>query len=78
MRGKDTLILIAGNKLDCKEQRQVTKEDADKLASELGVCLFETSAKEGINVKPLFQKLVTSLPGLENTDIAIASDGIII
>jgi hypothetical protein len=30
---------------------------------------FETSAKTGDNVKGLFKKMASSLPGLENTDL---------
>jgi len=43
--------------------RQVTPEDLDKRAKELGVMFIETSAKAGHNVKTLFKKIAMALPG---------------
>jgi Fe2+ transport system protein B len=42
---------------------QVTPEDLDKRAKELGVMSIETSAKAGHNVKALFKKIAMALPG---------------
>jgi hypothetical protein len=42
---------------------QVTPEDVDKRAKELGVMSIETSAKAGHNVKALFKKIAMALPG---------------
>lgn len=42
---------------------QVTPEDLDKRAKELGVMSIETSAKAGHNVKTLFKKIALALPG---------------
>lgn len=44
---------------------QVTPEDLDKRAKELGVMSIETSAKAGHNVKTLFKKIAMALPGAE-------------
>lgn len=43
--------------------RQVTAEDLDRRAKELGVLSIETSAKAGHNVKNLFKKIALALPG---------------
>lgn len=43
--------------------RQVSPEDLDKRAKELGVMSIETSAKAGHNVKTLFKKIALALPG---------------
>ena len=43
--------------------RQVTPEDLDKRAKELGIMSIETSAKAGHNVKTLFKKIAMALPG---------------
>jgi hypothetical protein len=43
--------------------RQVTPEDLEKRAKELGVLSLETSAKAGHNVKALFRKIALALPG---------------
>jgi len=44
-------------------RRQVTPEDLDKRAKELGVMSIETSARVGHNVKTLFKKIAMALPG---------------
>ena len=43
--------------------RQVSTEDGDHKAREEGVLFVETSAKAGFNIKALFRKLATALPG---------------
>ncbi|XP_034044000.1 RAB3D, member RAS oncogene family, a [Thalassophryne amazonica] len=51
-------VVLIGNKLDLEEDRQVSTEDGQKLATELGFEFFEASAKDNINVKQVFDKLV--------------------
>lgn len=62
-RGQDVIIVLVGNKTDLNDKRQVTPEDLDKRAKELGVMSIETSAKAGHNVKTLFKKIALALPG---------------
>ncbi|WVQ86125.1 GTP-binding protein ryh1 [Cryptococcus sp. DSM 104549] len=62
-RGQDVIIVLVGNKTDLNDKRQVTPEDLDKRAKELGVMSIETSAKAGHNVKALFKKIALALPG---------------
>ena len=45
--------------------RQVSVEEGEEKAREKGVLFIETSAKAGYNIKPLFRKLATTLPGME-------------
>ena len=40
-----------GNKNDCPEKKVVNIEDAQKFAEQIGIQLFETSAKDNINVE---------------------------
>ena len=40
-----------GNKNDCPEKKVVQIEDAQKFAEQIGIQLFETSAKDNINVE---------------------------
>ena len=44
-------IVLIGNKIDNVKERKITKEQGEKIASEIGTKFFETSAKtgEGIN-----------------------------
>ena len=43
--------LTVGNKNDCPEKKVVQADDAQKFAEQIGVQLYETSAKENINVE---------------------------
>ncbi len=44
-------------------------EEGEEKAKEEGILFIETSAKAGYNVKPLFRKLATALPGMESTAV---------
>ncbi|KAL7404082.1 hypothetical protein ABVT39_009242 [Epinephelus coioides] len=54
-------VVLVGNKLDLEEDRQVPTEDAQRLATELGFQFFEASAKDNVNVKQVFDKLVDAI-----------------
>ncbi|KAG9133515.1 hypothetical protein Leryth_026177 [Lithospermum erythrorhizon] len=45
--------------------RQVSIEDGEAKSKESNIMFIETSAKAGFNIKPLFRKIATSLPGME-------------
>lgn len=67
-RGSDVIIMLVGNKTDLAERRQVSTEDGEQKAKEMNVMFIETSAKTGYNVKNLFRRVASSLPGMENED----------
>ncbi|KAL7721179.1 ras-related protein Rap-1b [Entamoeba marina] len=48
-------IVIAGNKIDLENERQVTIEEGQQLADKWDVDFIECSAKEAININELFQ-----------------------
>lgn len=48
------LCLKVGNKNDDPERKVVETEDAYKFAGQMGIQLFETSAKENVNVEEMF------------------------
>ncbi len=54
--------------------RQVSVEEAEEHAKEEGILFMETSAKAGYNIKPLFRKLATALPGTLPATIAAGSN----
>ncbi|KAL6008281.1 Ras-related protein RABH1b [Asimina triloba] len=71
-RGSDVIIVLVGNKTDLADKRQVSIEEGEAKAQELGVMFIETSAKAGFNVKrsqwncqALFRKIAAALPGME-------------
>lgn len=65
-RGNDVIMVLVGNKTDSSEKRQVSVEEGEDKASKEGIMFIETSAKAGFNIKALFRKLATSLPGMES------------
>lgn len=63
-RGNDVVICLVGNKTDLgNDKRQVSTEEGEERAKKDGLMFMECSAKAGYNVKSLFRKLATSLPG---------------
>ena len=63
-RGNDVVICLVGNKTDLgNDKRQITTEEGEEKANKSGLLFMECSAKAGYNVKSLFRKLATSLPG---------------
>jgi Ras-related protein Rab-6A len=63
-RGTDVVICLVGNKTDLgNDKRQVSTEEGEEKAKKDNLLFVEVSAKAGYNVKSLFRKLATSLPG---------------
>ena len=63
-------IVLIGNKIDNVQERKISREQGDKIASEIGVKFFETSAKtgEGINESVFFlvKKIFENDPEVKN------------
>mmetsp|Transcript_7880 Transcript_7880/g.9035 ORF Transcript_7880/g.9035 Transcript_7880/m.9035 type:complete len:240 (-) Transcript_7880:741-1460(-) len=74
-RGDDVVIMLVGNKTDMSDDRQVSVNEGEEHAKKENVLFIETSAKAGYNVKALFRKLATALPGMENH--SLTPDGMI-
>ena len=55
-------IVVVGNKIDLKENRVITKEEAEKYCKEKNYDYFEVSAKEGTNINNLLYTSIASLP----------------
>ena len=53
--------LLLGNKCDEIDKRAVPQEDAKKYADEKKIDFFEVSAKDNINLKEAFEKIVSLL-----------------
>ncbi len=54
-------IVLAGNKCDLEDERQVTKQEAGDLAKQWAVPMYETSALARINVEEVFFDLVREI-----------------
>ena len=48
------VLIVAGNKSDLAEKREVSNVEAETLATRLNAFYLETSAKDGENVKEIF------------------------
>ena len=66
--GKENLpIILVGNKCDFPaDQKKVTTEEGEEKANEFKIPFYETSCKEGINVKEVFDKLIEEISILKN------------
>ena len=61
--GKENLcIILVGNKCDLSgDKREVSFKQGQKKSNELGIPFFETSCKDGINIKEVFEKLIEDI-----------------
>ena len=53
--------ILIGNKLDMNDNRNVNKEDIEQFCLENNINYFETSAKNNINIKEVFNKMIELL-----------------
>lgn len=51
-------VILVGNKCDMEDERVISFERGKQLADSLGLEFFETSAKDNINVRAVFERLV--------------------
>ena len=56
----NAFIIVTGNKIDQKNKRQVTQEEAEKFCNERGLSYVETSALTGEGIKKLFDMITKS------------------
>jgi len=71
LRSKDkekVPMVLVGNKCDLSKERQVSKEEGQKLAASWGCPFFETSAKEKINNEECFFQVVRQIRAMEDSD----------
>jgi len=61
MQNKDFPLILIGNKLDLKNQREISEEEGTKEAEKYKTEYFETSAIEGINVEKPFDELLNKI-----------------
>jgi len=54
-------MVLAGNKCDLEDERQVSMAEGQDLAKSFGCAFFETSAKSRINVEEAFYQLVREI-----------------
>ncbi|XP_074115539.1 RAS oncogene family member Rab21 [Cotesia typhae] len=57
MLGDDVCLAIAGNKVDLEKDRNVSIEEAEEYAKQVGAVHFHTSAKQNRNIEEMFLDL---------------------
>jgi small GTP-binding protein len=58
---QEAVVMLLGNKCDISKERQVRREDGEKLAADYNVPFLETSAKTGMNVDLVFEAAAREL-----------------
>ncbi len=58
-------ICIVGSKCDLEEQREVSTQDGEALASAFNALFFECSAKMNVNIEEVFRGLAQAVPMAE-------------
>ena len=69
LRDDDVLLILAGNKADLADQRQVTAQEAQEYANKRNIMYFEVSARQGTNITNCFNQLAKKLTGIETNPI---------
>ena len=64
---ENSKCIIAGNKSDLEEKRQVSKEEGEKFASDNNLKFYETSAKDDKNKNIVFELLSNEIVNDEKT-----------
>ena len=63
---QDVPIVVAGNKIDLADQREVSNEEARDFAERVGLKYIETSARTGQNIEEAFCSLVQLIDARQN------------
>ena len=66
--------LLVGNKVDLKDQRQISFEEGKGKADELGIKYVETSAKDSINVEQAFITMANEIRERIQTDAPVPTE----
>ena len=68
-KGLDFPIILLGNKCDLSEKRQISKEDGEELAKEYGIKFYETSNKDGTNIKEVGFDLINQIAETKSNQV---------
>eukprot|EP01022_Parablepharisma_sp_SALTPOND_P012851 TRINITY_DN1668_c0_g1_i7.p2 TRINITY_DN1668_c0_g1~~TRINITY_DN1668_c0_g1_i7.p2 ORF type:complete len:237 (-),score=31.23 TRINITY_DN1668_c0_g1_i7:1226-1849(-) len=60
-RGDEIVIILVGNKTDLLEAQKVSIEQATEYANKEGIHFLNCSAKDGVGINPIFEKIAIEL-----------------
>ena len=60
-KGLDFPIILLGNKCDLSEKREISKAEGEELAKKYGIKFYETSNKDGTNIKEVGFELINKI-----------------
>ena len=59
---KNACIILVGNKIDLEDQRKISRQNAENVASQYQIEYFEVSTKqENSKVTPIFESLIMQM-----------------
>jgi len=67
-------VVLVGNKSDLHAEREVSREEGEKLAKEINAVFLETCAKDNLCVNDLFQKVVLQIEKASGNDLEGGAD----
>ncbi|XP_078094411.1 ras-related protein Rab-39B-like [Mustelus asterias] len=63
------IFILVGHKSDLSVERQVSQEEAEQVAADLGLRYIETSAKDGTNIHKVFLTLASAIAESVKTEV---------
>ena len=54
-------MILTGNKIDLEQQREIAKEEGEKMAEKYGLEFFEISNKQGINIEKVGMTIINKI-----------------
>ena len=69
---EELFICLVGNKIDLEDKREITSEEGEQYAKDNNICFFEVSAKTGLRINLLFDKVING--SMEKVFSAIEKD----
>ncbi|XP_067863139.1 ras-related protein Rab-39A-like [Heptranchias perlo] len=69
------IFILVGHKSDLSAERQISQEEAEHIAADLGVRYIETSAKDDTNIQDVFLILASSIAESVKTEVSEVKGG---
>ncbi|XP_067867110.1 ras-related protein Rab-39A-like [Heterodontus francisci] len=70
------IFILVGHKSDLSAERQISQEEAEQIAADLGVRYIETSAKDNTNIQEVFLLLASLIAESVKTEVIEVKGGI--